>query len=219
MTSKKCNLIKSSFKLLGLVSAFSLAALLLSNKPVAAQRPLIITVDGYLKEYSPSTAPLLRRGIRSSTVQDVQLLLQQLGFYYGQIDGIYGVQTASGVITFQRSRNLIANGAVDSKTWEALINASNRISPTPVSNLNKYSPQAAPVLRIGSRGQAVRDIQGFLKQKGFYTGAVDGIYGNATATAVEAFQRRDAKLKNDGIVGQSTWAAMIETASSPFAVN
>lgn len=182
--------IPSSLKLIGLVCAMSLAALPLSSKSAYAQTPLIITVDGYLNEYSPSTAPLLRRGIVSSTVQDVQILLRRLGFYYGSIDGIYGAQTASGVITFQRSRNLIANGAVESRTWEALIKADNRTSPTPVSNLNKYSPQTAPVLRIGSRGQAVRDIQGFLKQKGFYTGAVDGIYGNATATAVEAFQRR-----------------------------
>ncbi|TWH53228.1 peptidoglycan-binding domain-containing protein, partial [Dulcicalothrix desertica] len=157
--------ISSSLKLIGLVSAMSLAALPLSSKLAYAQTPLIITVDGYLNEYSPSNAPLLRRGIVSSTVQDVQILLRRLGFYYGPIDGIYGAQTASGVITFQRSRNLIANGAVDSRTWEALIKADNRTSPTPVSNLNKYSPQTAPVLRIGSRGQAVRDIQGFLKQK------------------------------------------------------
>lgn len=211
--------IPSSLKLIGLVCAMSLAALPLSSKPAYAQTPLIITVDGYLNEYSPSNAPLLRRGIRSSTVQDVQILLRRLGFYYGPIDGIYGAQTASGVITFQRSRNLIANGAVDSRTWEALIKADNRTSPTPVSNLNKYSPQTAPVLRIGSRGQAVRDIQGFLKQKGFYTGAVDGIYGNATATAVEAFQRRDARVGNDGIVGQSTWAAMINAAGNPLAIN
>lgn len=212
--------IPSSLKLVGLVSAISLAALPLSTKPVTAQTPKIIAVDGYLNEYSPSDAPILRRGIRSSTVQDVQLLLRRLGFYYGPIDGIYGAQTASGIITFQRSRSLIANGAVDSKTWEALIKADNRTSPTPVSDLNKYSPQTAPLLRIGSRGQAVRDIQGFLKQRGFYTGAVDGVYGNATATAVEAFQRRDAKLGNDGIVGQSTWAAMIETATTtPLAIN
>ncbi|BAZ08997.1 peptidoglycan binding domain-containing protein [Calothrix sp. NIES-4071] len=214
-----CKFTKSIIKLIGLVSAVSLATLSLENKSAVAQTPSIIAVDGNLNEYSPSTAPLLRRGIRSSTVQDVQLLLQRLGFYYGRIDGIYGAQTASGVITFQRSRNLIANGAVDSRTWQALINASNRISPTPVSNLNQYSPQTAPVLRIGSRGQVVRDIQGFLKQKGFYTGAVDGIYGNATATAVEAFQRRDARVRNDGIVGQSTWAAMINAASNPLAIN
>ncbi len=211
--------ISSSLKLIGLFSAMSLAALPLSNKSAYAQTPLIITVDGYLNEYSPSSAPLLRRGIVSSTVQDVQILLRRLGFYYGPIDGIYGAQTASGVITFQRSRNLIANGAVDSRTWEALIKADNRTSPTPVSNLNKYSPQTAPVLRIGSRGQAVRDIQVFLKQKGFYTGAVDGIYGNATATAVEAFQRRDTRVANDGIVGQSTWAAMINAAGNPLAIN
>jgi peptidoglycan hydrolase-like protein with peptidoglycan-binding domain len=214
-----CKFIKSSIKLVGCISAISLVALPLSNKPAAAQTPLIIVVDGNLNEYSPSTAPLLRRGVVSSTVQDVQLLLRQIGFYYGPIDGIYGAQTASGVITFQRSRNLIANGAVDSKTWEALIKADKRTSPTPVSSLKKYSPQTSPVLRIGSTGQVVRDIQGFLKQKGFYTGAVDGIYGNATATAVEAFQRRDARLGNDGIVGQSTWAAMINAASNPLAIN
>ncbi|BAY24014.1 peptidoglycan binding domain-containing protein [Calothrix sp. NIES-2100] len=55
---------------------------------------------------------------------------------------------------------------------------------------------------------AVKDIQAFLKQQGYYTGAVDGIYGSATAASVEAFQQHYANLQNDGIVGRNTWSTI-----------
>ncbi|WP_235526560.1 peptidoglycan-binding domain-containing protein [Nostoc piscinale] len=40
--------------------------------------------------------------------------------------------------------------------------------------LSKYTPLKAPFLRIGSRGQAVRDVQAVLRSWGFYNGVIDG---------------------------------------------
>ena len=62
---------------------------------------------------------------------------------------------------------------------------------------------AYAVSRIGSSGQEVTNIQTRLKQWGYYTGSVDGVYGQKTADAVKAFQRSNG-LTADGIAGAAT---------------
>ncbi|MBQ3816773.1 MAG: spore cortex-lytic enzyme [Clostridia bacterium] len=60
---------------------------------------------------------------------------------------------------------------------------------------------------VGSRGEEVRRIQTVLKNKGYYTGSIDGIYGTITKRAVTAFQR-DNGLVQDGIAGPKTLKAL-----------
>lgn len=57
--------------------------------------------------------------------------------------------------------------------------------------------------KYGSRGEEVRQIQKKLKSLGYYTGAVDGIYGTGTKNAVIAFQK-SCGLTADGIAGPKT---------------
>lgn len=57
--------------------------------------------------------------------------------------------------------------------------------------------------KMGSRGTEVRNIQTRLKEWGYYSGAVDGIYGTKTRDAVKAFQRKHG-LTADGIAGPAT---------------
>jgi N-acetylmuramoyl-L-alanine amidase len=59
----------------------------------------------------------------------------------------------------------------------------------------------------------VRTIQTKLKNWGYYTGSVDGIFGSKTTAAVKYFQRRNG-LVVDGIVGNATAAAMGISLSS-----
>ena len=67
---------------------------------------------------------------------------------------------------------------------------------------------AAPtVLRLGSSGEQVRTLQSKLKQWGYYSGSVDGVFGSQTQEAVKYFQRRNG-LTADGIVGSATAAAL-----------
>ncbi len=68
------------------------------------------------------------------------------------------------------------------------------------------SAQAA-ALRRGSTGDDVTAVQKRLKQWGYYSGAVDGIYGYATERAVKWFQEKNG-LTVDGVVGAKTTAAM-----------
>ena len=66
----------------------------------------------------------------------------------------------------------------------------------------------------GSSGTVVSQIQTKLKNWGYYTGGVDGVYGSATEAAVKAFQRKNG-LTVDGKAGPKTLQAMgISSGSS-----
>ena len=74
--------------------------------------------------------------------------------------------------------------------------------------------QQVLVVKQGSRGETVKKIQQKLKRWGYYTGAVDGIFGANTRKAVVYFQRKNG-LVADGIVGAKTFQALgISTSSS-----
>ena len=61
--------------------------------------------------------------------------------------------------------------------------------------------------KYGSTGSEVRQIQTKLKNWGYYTGDVDGIYGSQTKAAVVWFQKKNG-LVADGIAGPATLKAM-----------
>ena len=71
-------------------------------------------------------------------------------------------------------------------------------------------------LKKGSRGAAVKTLQTALKNQGYYSGKIDGIYGKGTEKAVKAFQRKNG-LKADGIAGPQTQAKLYANsgAASP----
>ena len=68
---------------------------------------------------------------------------------------------------------------------------------TDVQALSKY----------GSTGSEVTQIQTKLKRWGYYSGAIDGIYGSKTLAAVKWFQSKNG-LTVDGIAGTKTLQAM-----------
>lgn len=70
-----------------------------------------------------------------------------------------------------------------------------------------------PLLRSGSRGAAVVDLQTTLQRLGYDLGARDGVFGRLTKTAVINFQQ-EHDLKPDGIVGQATWAMLDRLSTS-----
>lgn len=72
----------------------------------------------------------------------------------------------------------------------------------------------AAAYRQGSSGSTVTTIQTKLKNWGYYTGSVDGIYGSSTASAVKYFQSKNG-LTADGVAGDATLKALgIHSTSS-----
>lgn len=67
------------------------------------------------------TGRILQLGVQpGSDVAAVQQRLQVLGYYKGDIDGVYGDRTKDAVVAFQTARRLVADGIVGSATYEEL---------------------------------------------------------------------------------------------------
>jgi peptidoglycan hydrolase-like protein with peptidoglycan-binding domain len=88
-----------------------------------------------------------------------------------------------------------------------------QVTATQAQQLNK------PVLKIGSQGAAVKEMQSLLNQLLFRPGVegdplpVDGIYGADTEFAVKRTQTLYF-MAADGIVGQQTWQLLFSQANT-----
>ncbi len=143
--------------------------------------------------------PMLYRGCTGDAAKALQEKLNAKGFDSGNVDGIFGAKTYAAVTAFQKANGLGVDGIVGKLTWAKLYDA------TPV-NVTPVTTQ--PMLRTGSRGDAVRKLQELLNAKGYTCGNVDGIFGSKTKAAVLAFQKANG-LGADGIVGPLTWGKLV----------
>ena len=143
--------------------------------------------------------PMVYWGCTGDAVKTLQEKLNAKGFNSGNVDGIFGAKTYAAVTAFQKANSLGVDGIVGKLTWAKLYDA------TPV-NVTPVTTQ--PMLRTGSRGDAVRKLQELLNAKGYTCGSVDGIFGSKTYAAVLAFQKANG-LAADGIVGSLTWGKLV----------
>lgn len=141
----------------------------------------------------PSTISL------GSTGDDVRRLQRVLARHllwnpFGPITGTFDAGLETAVKSFQQSEGLAVDGIVGPATWAAL---------------PSYR-EASPELREGGKGPVVAWLQKALAGSDVavdftpYAGAIDGIYGPKTDTALRALQSW-AGVPVDGVVGDDTW--------------
>lgn len=148
------------------------------------------------------TAYLLKTGVKGDEVQRVQQRLKDLGYYDGQVDGQYGAGTAEAVRLFQEQHGLTGDGIVGEGT-RAVLFAATAQTYIPVDT----ATPAPDLLKRGSSGDDVIELQQRLKDLGFYSGSVDGSFGAGTEEALRLFQRQHG-LDVDGIAAQKTFSVL-----------
>ena len=162
----------------------------------------------------PGTA--LRQGSSGQNVRLVQFWLKIARTVYPSlntltVDGKFGAGTAAAVRRFQSYFGLTSDGVVGRTTWNKLYEVYNDIANRLLTA--SLRPGEYPgILRRGSTGTAVRELQFYLYLMSAYESSipsvtVDGVYGSGTAGAVRAFQRRYG-LSVDGVVGRATWTEL-----------
>ena len=91
--------------------------------------------------------------------------------------------------------------------------AANMLAVTPDPN----APTPEPVLKNGSEGDQVKTLQARLQELGYYSGEIDGQFGNGTRDAVYLFQQQNG-LSADGVVGSDTRALLYSVEARPMTV-
>ena len=168
----------------------------------------------------PGTA--LREGASGQNVRLVQFWLKIAHTVYSRlndltVDGRFGAATTAAVKRFQTYFGLTSDGVVGRTTWNKLYEVYNDIANKLLSS--SLRPGEYPgILRRGSSGTAVRELQFYLYLLSAYessipTVGIDGNFGAATENAVRAYQRF-AGLTVDGIVGRATWESLYGKASA-----
>ena len=104
------------------------------------------------------------------------------------------------------SRNIVVYWGSATRYKKGLINrrkAEQALFNRPVTRIGTKEENAMNTLRFGDKGQQIRALQKILGGI-----KVDGVFGDATKAAVEAYQRQ-YKLTVDGVVGPKTWAVLL----------
>lgn len=181
----------------------------------------------------------LKQGSEGKAVRVMQQKLKNLGYYKDSVDGSFGTSTEEAVKAFQRGNNLKADGAAGGDTLNLMFSGNAKTAsaasatatprPTAAATSKRATPRptATPLpentyvrvtpdpsgdyitLQRGHYGTPVERLQRALKNEGYFSGSVDGYYGEGTANAVKAFQRSQG-LKVDGVAGPATQRVLFE---------
>jgi hypothetical protein len=144
-----------------------------------------------------TTATLAVSAPASAGAPDVaalQVALRIRGAHGGAIDGMLGPETRAAVRRFQRSQGLRVDGVPGRRTLAAL-------RPFARHRLGSR------LVRRGRVGWDVAALQYLLVRCGLPVGAIDGVFGHGTKTAVVRYQHR-AGIPVDGLAGEVTIAAL-----------
>ena len=171
-------------------------------------RALSADADRPTGKYAAYDKVVLQVGSQGAAVKVLQSALR-----IAPADGAFGPQTQATVVAYQKSKKLSATGIVTSPVWRALSADAAKPAPKPPKPAPKPAPKPVPkvtgkyaaydkvVLKVGSKGSAVKVLQSALK-----IAPADGDFGPQTKAKVVAYQK-SKKLSATGIVTSSVWRA------------
>lgn len=114
--------------------------------------------------------------------------------------------TGNGIVAYRTRTYTYISGVVRPKYGTSSGGSSSGGSSSITSN--KYATYTlSTILRSGSKGSAVTQLQNRLKELGYNPGTIDGDFGTNTAKAVRSFQSAK-KLVVDAEVGENTAKAL-----------
>lgn len=148
--------------------------------------------------------------IANPIVEEIQVVLNSLGYETGNAEGRMGQKTREAIKEFQESIGLKNTGYVDKNTLEQIEEIRRSSAERQLREsyrVDVRSPYSENKISGSAFTPAIKDIQTALKKSGFDPGAVDGKMGPRTRQAIKEFQRTKG-LVPDGKVGPKTWAEL-----------
>ncbi len=140
---------------------------------------------------------ILELGSRGSDVRKMQERLIELGYLNGKPTGVFNEATEAAVIAFQKRNVSYYDGKAGPMTLSKLYSSSAQRTSSSAGTIGT-------VLENGIKNsEAVRSLQRRLKELGYYSGSVDGNFGDGTELAVRSFQGNN-NLTVDGKAGETT---------------
>ncbi|WP_395541530.1 TIGR02594 family protein [Neotabrizicola sp. sgz301269] len=115
------------------------------------------------------------------------------------------------LVGFNGDRVIVRGGNQGNKVSDKLYPAASILA---IRRADPSTASGRAAIRHGDRGAMVLDLQDQLARLGYFAGKKDGIFGDLTRGAVLAFQA-DHSLDADGIVGNRTWAALVDAKPKP----
>ncbi|MDG0871093.1 spore cortex-lytic enzyme [Paenibacillus thiaminolyticus] len=117
----------------------------------------------HMTENAPTfSGAALTYGFQGKDVTELQGRLKFLGFYYGNVDGIFGSKTMDSVKWFQSEFGITVDGIVGPKTRDKLVKATKNWKPeTAPSGKPKTAPSGKPSNVSGSNpmGLSANDLK------------------------------------------------------------
>lgn len=141
------------------------------------------------------------------TVQRVQGVLKNLGFYSGEVDGLSGPNTQKAIDSYRHKVGLPA-GAIDEALLEQLGAAptTGAVVPVPSPRARPADVPATAPAAVGDSARIVK-IQAGLKAFGNDDIKLDGVIGSRTRSAIKEFQSLFG-LPETGEPDQAVYAKM-----------
>ncbi len=115
--------------------------------------------------------------------------------------------SANGKTGYVYKKYIKVTGSSDSGKSSSSSSKSSKSTKSTKDTKAKSSGNSDGTCSPGDSGKAVKKVQERLKKLGYYTGKIDGDYGNGTKTAVKDFQRRNGLTVN-GTVNKKTLAKL-----------